>query len=155
MNHYEPASMQSENTTKQYATFHVGDLFLGIEVVKVQEVIRYQEMTEVPLAPSVIQGLINLRGQIVTAINARRSLGIGPLPEDQQEMNIVIRSEDGVVSLSVDSIGDVLDVPVGSYEPTPDNMPQERKEMIEGVYRFDDRLMLVLNTQCVLRRACH
>jgi len=148
-------SSQTELETKQYSTFHVGDLFLGIEVVKVQEVIRFQEMTDVPLAPAVIEGLINLRGQIVTAVDARRSLGLEPAPDGDLPMNIVIRSEDGVVSLLVDQIGDVLDVPIESYAPTPENMPREQKELIEGVYRLDDRLMLVLDTHCVLRKACN
>jgi purine-binding chemotaxis protein CheW len=146
---------QTPRETRQYSTFRVGDLFLGIEVVKVQEVIRFQEMTDVPLAPAVIEGLINLRGQIVTAVDTRRSLGLGAAPHGALPMNIVIRSEDGVVSLLVDEIGDVLDVPVDSYAPTPDNMPAEQQELIEGVYRVGSRLMLVLNTQSVLHKACN
>jgi len=140
---------------RQLCTFFLQDLYFGVEVEKVQEVIRYQEMTRIPLAPEVIAGLINLRGQIVTAVDARRSLGLEPAPDGDLPMNIVIRSEDGVVSLLVDQIGDVLDVPIESYAPTPENMPREQKELIEGVYRLDDRLMLVLDTHCVLRKACN
>jgi purine-binding chemotaxis protein CheW len=151
----QAVTAENENVTRQYVTFQVGELFLGVEVVKVQEVMRYQEVTEVPLAPSVIDGLINLRGQIVTAIDARRSLGLGPLSRSQQPMNIVVRSEDGVASLLVDQIGDVVNVPVALCEPAPDSMPQDQRDLIEGVYRFDERLMLVLNTECVLRRACN
>lgn len=151
----QAVTAENENVTRQYVTFQVGELFLGVEVVKVQEVMRYQEVTEVPLAPSVIEGLINLRGQIVTAIDARRSLGLGPLSRSQQPMNIVVRSEDGVASLLVDQIGDVVNVPVALCEPAPDSMPQDQRDLIEGVYRFDERLMLVLNTECVLRRACN
>ena len=64
--------------TKQFCTFFVNGLFFGVEVLKVQEVIRYQEMTRVPLAPAMIEGLINLRGQIVTAIDLRRRLDLSP-----------------------------------------------------------------------------
>ena|SRR5579859_1275825 len=95
---------------RQYSTFSVGTLFFGIEVLKVQEVLRYLEMTSVPLAPDVIQGLINLRGQIVTAVDMRRRLGLDKRAAGETPMNMVVRSDDGPVSLLVDEIGDVLEV---------------------------------------------
>src|SRR5690349_12857723 len=94
----------------QFATFFVGDLCFGIEVMRVQEVLRYQEITRVPEAPSVIEGLINLRGQIVTAIDMRRRLGLPDRPEGIVPMNMVVRCEDGALSLLVDEIGDVIEV---------------------------------------------
>lgn len=141
--------------TRQYSTFRINDLLLGIEVVKVQEVIRYQEMTVVPLAPGVIEGLINLRGQIVIAIDTRRSLGLPRAIGDALPMNVVIHSDDGVVSLLVDDIGDVIDVPLDAYAPVPDNMPKEQRELIECVYDLKEGLMLVLNTTRVLQNACN
>ncbi len=145
----------AQGTTRQYSTFRISDLLLGIEVVKVQEVIRYQEMTVVPLAPGAIEGLINLRGQIVIAIDTRRSLGLPRAPVGALPMNIVIQSEDGVVSLLVDEIGDVIDVPLSAYAPVPDNMPREQKELIECVYDLNEGLMLVLDTARVLQNACN
>ena len=141
--------------TKQYSTFRIADLLLGIEVVKVQEVIRNQEMTVVPLAPGAIEGLINLRGQIVIAIDTRRSLGLPRSPHGALPMNIVIHSEDSAVSLLVDEIGDVIDVPVSAYAAVPDNMPSEQRELIEGVYDLNEGLMLVLDTVRVLQNACN
>ena len=141
--------------TRQYATFRAGGMLLGVEVVKVQEVLRAQEMTRVPLAPPSVEGLINLRGQIVVAIDLRRSLGIGPRPADSAPMNIVLQAEDGVVSLLVDEVGDVIDVPLDRYAPPPDNMPDQRRALIESVYALDDGLMLVLDTRAALDRACH
>ncbi|HSR08889.1 MAG TPA: chemotaxis protein CheW [Bryobacteraceae bacterium] len=135
----------------QYSTFYIGDLFFGIEVLKVQEVLRYLEMTRVPLAPGVIEGLINLRGQIVTAVDMRRRLGFPRRTDGETPMNMVVRSDEGAVSLLVDEIGDVLDVTADSYESAPDNMPKEQREMIEGVYKLDGRLLLVLNTERVLQ----
>ncbi len=135
----------------QYSTFYVGDLFFGIEVLKVQEVLRYLEMTCVPLAPGVIEGLINLRGQIVTAVDMRRRLGFSKRADGENPMNMVVRSDEGAVSLLVDEIGDVLDVAAGDYESAPDNMPKEQREMIDGVYKLDGRLLLVLNTERVLQ----
>jgi len=141
--------------TRQYSTFRINDLLLGIEVVKVQEVIRYQWMTVVPLAPGAIEGLINLRGQIVIAIDTRRSLGLPGKIDDSLPMNVVIKSEDGVVSLLVDDIGDVIDVPLDTYAPVPDNMPQAQRELIECVYDLKEGLMLVLDTARVLQNACN
>jgi purine-binding chemotaxis protein CheW len=136
---------------KQCATFFVEDLFFGIEVLKVQEVLRYQEMTSVPSAPDVIQGLINLRGQIVTAVDMRRRLGLKKRGADETPMNMVVRSDDGAVSLLVDEIGDVLEVSADSYEPVPENVPEGQRELIQGVYKLDGRLLLVLNTERVLQ----
>jgi len=141
--------------TRQYATFRVQDLFFGIEVVKVQEVIRQQEMTAVPLAPHAVEGLINLRGQIVIAIDTRRSLGLPNLEGADQRANIVIQSDDAAISLLVDEIGDVVDVPLDSYAPVPENMPLEQRELIECVYDVKEGLMLVLDTARLLQNACN
>src|ERR1700760_3596719 len=100
----------------QYATFVVEDLFFGIDVLRVQEVLRYQQMTRIPLAPAVAGGLINLRGQIVTAIDMRCRLGLRPRSSEALPMNIVVRTEDGPVSLLVDEIGDVVEVDPDSSE---------------------------------------
>jgi purine-binding chemotaxis protein CheW len=134
-----------------YSTFFVAGLYFGIEVLEVQEVLRYQQMTPVPLAPGVIEGLINLRGQIVTAIDMRRRLKVEPRAPGETPMNMVVRSEDGAVSLLVDEIGDVIEAPPDSFEPPPETMRSEQREIIESVCKLDDRLLLVLNTERVLR----
>ncbi len=141
--------------TRQYSTFRVHDLFLGVEVVKVQEIIRYQEMTVVPLAPNPVEGLINLRGQIVIAIDTRRSLGLPAMVGDGLPINVVIQSGDGATSLLVDEIGDVIDVPLDAYASVPDNMPTEQRELIEGVYDLKEGLLLVLDTARLLQNACN
>ena len=141
--------------TRQYATFRVNDLFFGIEVVKVQEVIRQQEMTAVPLAPNAVEGLINLRGQIVIAIDTRRSLGISNSDGEDLRSNIVIQCDDAAISLLVDEIGDVIDVPLGSFAPVPENMPAAQRELIECVYDVKEGLMLVLDTTRLLQNACN
>jgi purine-binding chemotaxis protein CheW len=131
-------------------------MFMGIELTRVQELLRYQEMTSVPLAPRAIEGLINLRGQIVTALDVRRILGL-PVVEsaDARPMNIVIQSEGGAVSLLVDEICDVLDVPLDASMPLPENLPPQQRELIEGVYQLDSGLLLVLNTERVLESAAN
>ncbi len=142
---------QAAEPSRQYSTFYVADLFFGIEVLKVQEVLRYQEMTRVPLAPPVVEGLINLRGQIVTAIDLRRTLKLEPRPANRTPMNMVVRSDEGAVSLLVDEIGDVVEPPPDSYEQAPETMRREQRELIDGVYKLDNRLLLVLNTDRALQ----
>ena len=94
----------------RFCTFHLGELYLGIPVTRVQEVIRYQERTRVPLVSAVVHGLINLRGEIVTTIDLRHRLELEPRAEGQEPINVVVRSDDGVVSLLVDEISDVFEV---------------------------------------------
>jgi len=133
--------------TKQFCTFFVNGLFFGVEVLKVQEVIRYQGMTRVPLAPATIQGLINLRGQIVTAIDLRRRLELPPRGDDQLPMNVVVRSEDGAVSLLVDEIGDVVEIQDDSYEHPPETLKGVARELVQGVYKLKAQLLLILDTE--------
>jgi purine-binding chemotaxis protein CheW len=146
--------------SRQYATFRVADLFFGVEVLKVQELIRQQEMSPVPLAPQSIEGLINLRGQLVVAIDTRRSLGLPPAEGEDLRVNVVIKSDDGIISLLVDEICDVLDIPLTAYAPVPDNMPAELRELIECVFHVANKdvkenLMLVLDTGRLFENACN
>jgi purine-binding chemotaxis protein CheW len=132
---------------RQFATFFVADLFFGVDVLHVQEVLRFQQMTGVPQAPDVVEGLINLRGQIVIAIDMRRRLSLPPRAGDQTPMNMVVRTEDGAVSLLVDEIGDVLDVEADRYERPPDNLDPAVRELISCVYKLKGRLLLVLDAE--------
>lgn len=142
--------------TSQYCTFYLDGLFFGVGVLTVQEVIRYQEMTRVPLAPAVVHGLINLRGQIVTAIDLRRQLGLRQRPADQFPMNVVVRTDDGAVSLLVDEIGDVMEVGAENFERPPDTIHGAARDMIRGVYKLKDCLLLILDTErAVLAAASH
>jgi purine-binding chemotaxis protein CheW len=131
---------------KQFSTFVVDCLLFGVEVEKVQEVIRYQEMTRVPLAPPVVKGLINLRGQIVTAVDLRRRLGLRERASTDLPMNVVIRHEDGAVSLLVDEIGDVLEVEEENFELPPGTLDSKARDLIRGIYKLSDGLMHVLDT---------
>jgi purine-binding chemotaxis protein CheW len=132
---------------QQYCTFYLDGHFFGVQVRKVQEVIRYQEMTRVPLAPSVIKGLINLRGQIVTALDLRRRLELSQRPEGQLPMNVVVRTDEGAVSLLVDEIGDVLEVTDEAFERPPETIDGVARELIRGVYKLRERLLLILDTE--------
>jgi purine-binding chemotaxis protein CheW len=133
--------------SEQFSTFFVADLFFGVDVLNVQEVLRFQPTTPVPQAPEVIEGLINLRGQIVTAIDMRRRLRLPTRPGDKSPMNMVVRTADGAVSLLVDEIGDVLDMDAATYEPAPENLDPAARELIRGVYKLKGRLLLILDAE--------
>ncbi len=139
------------SASKQLCTFYLDGLLFGVEVTRVQEVIRHQVMTPVPLAPSVVSGLINLRGQIVTALDLRRRLGLPPLPEGTLPMNVVVRHDEGAISLLVDEIGDVVDVDEASFEASPEMLDPAVKGLIGGVYKVHPQLLLVLNTDLAVR----
>ena len=141
------SKVETVQTSNQFSTFFVADLFFGVDVLHVQEVLRFQQMTPVPQAPEVIEGLINLRGQIVTAIDMRRRLRLPPRVGDQAPMNIVVRTQDGAISLLVDEIGDVLQMDASTYECPPGNLDPAARDLIRGVYKLKDRLLLVLNEE--------
>jgi purine-binding chemotaxis protein CheW len=139
--------------TQQFCTFFVANLYFGVEVLEVQEVIRSLEMTRVPLAPPAVEGLINLRGQIVTAIDLRTRLGLPRRDAEQPPMNVVVRTDDGAISLLVDEIGDVIETSDETFERPLETLPQEAKDMIRGVYKLQGRLLLVLDTTRALALA--
>lgn len=134
-------------SAQQFCTFFLKDQFFGVPVQQVQEVIRYQEMTRVPLVPPVIRGLINLRGQIVTAVDLRRRFGMEDRPPSVLPMNVVLRTDDGAVSLLVDEIGDVLEVEEESLEPPPATLQGQARELVHGIHKLQGRLLLVLDTE--------
>jgi len=130
---------------KQVATFFVSGVFFGVPVEMVQEVLLSQQMAPVPLAGDTIGGLINLRGQIVTAVDVRRVLKL-PEPEAPVEsMNVVLRGiEGGSVSLLVDDIGEVLDLSPSAFEAPPANVPELFQRLTDGIYKVSDRLLILL-----------
>ena len=131
---------------QQFCTFFLNDLFFGVEVEKVQEVIRFQETTRVPLAPRVVGGLINLRGQIVTALDLRRRLQLPDRSEKDVPMNVVIRTDEGALSLLVDEIGDVVEVQQSDFEKVPDTLSGTARELIRGAFKLKEHLLLLLDT---------
>jgi purine-binding chemotaxis protein CheW len=134
----------------QFCTFYLEGLLFGVELIGVQEVINQLDLTQVPLAPAVVEGLINLRGQIVTAVDLRRRLELAPRAIGVSFMNIVVATNDGAVSLLVDEIGDVVEVEDSTFEPPPGTMRGNVRDVIVGVHKLQNRLMHVLD----IEKAC-
>ena len=134
----------------QFCTFYLDRSLFGVEVHKVQEVLRDQDMTHVPLAPDVVRGLINLRGQIVTAIDLRARLQRGQRKGEGRSMNVVLRTEEGAVSLLVDEIGDVVEVDAAALERPPENISARSRNLLRGVIQRERDLLLVLDIEQTL-----
>lgn len=133
----------------QLCGFRINKDYYAISVLEVQEVIRKQLLTKIPCAPKHIKGLINLRGQIVTAFSLRELFGIPELM-DQEYMNIIVRSGESLYSLMVDEILDVMNVPKSIYEKTPDNLDEKIREFISGVYKLEGKLLITLDLSKIL-----
>jgi purine-binding chemotaxis protein CheW len=137
----------------QLSTFHVGKYLFGVDVSLVQEVVRLQQMTPVPLATNEIAGLINLRGEVLTAIDLRARLGLPPVDvaaSGREPVNVVVRVDDEPVSLLVDEIGGVLEVSQVPFEQTPSTVDERVRDLLLGAYTLPDRLLLALNARRVL-----
>lgn len=138
----------------QLSTFTVGTYLFGVDVAVVQEVVRLQQRTPVPLAPPEIAGLINLRGQVLTAIDLRARLGLPPaggaLAASGERLNVVVRVDDDPVSLLVDEIGGVVDVSQVPFEQTPSTVDERVRDLLLGAYPLPDRLLLALDARRVL-----
>jgi purine-binding chemotaxis protein CheW len=135
----------------QLATFFLhGELF-GVDALHVQEILTYQEITTVPLAPDYVKGLINLRGQIVTVIDLRRRLGFDHLQDEQAGMNLIVNSNEGLMSLLVDQIGNVLDVHRDHLKPPPGTIRGVAVHYIQAVCQLQEELLIVLDLGSILQ----
>lgn len=130
---------------KQLCTFYVNGFYFGVDVLRVQEVIKYQKMTPVPVSPAVVKGLINLRGQIVIAVDMREKMGMPPRENQQLPMNVVVHSDEGAISLLVDKIGDVIEVDDKDLEAPPDSLYGVNRDLLLGVYKLPKTLLLSMN----------
>lgn len=134
----------------QLTTFYVGDEMYGIEVLKVQEVTGSTTVTPVPLSPKFVRGLVNLRGQIATAIGLNE-LFVGGAERVRDQMSVVCRIEGNLISLVVDSIGDVVEVNREAFEPTPDTVPSNVRRFIKGVYKMNGVILSVVDTDSIFK----
>lgn len=134
---------------RQLCTFQLEEDLYGLPLDDVVEVLNHQPMTPVPLAPPAVAGLMNLRGEVVTAIDLRNRLGLNACDPGRRPMNVVVRKGENVVSLLVDAIGDVVSVNDEDFEEPPDTLDGAAREMIRGAHKLEDRLLLELDTAIV------
>ncbi len=148
----------------EYLVVYIADQMFGIPVLQIQDVLGDQQVTPVPLAPSEVSGALNLRGRIVTAINARRRLGL-PQDEDacvssseaktKQNMSVVVELDGELYSLVIDRVGDVLALDNSTYEATPNTLDPVWREVSSGIHRLDENLMVVMDVSRFLDNSAH
>ena len=125
--------------------FTLGEHLFGIDIRYVQEVLRFQECTPVPLTPPIVTGLLNLRGQIVLAIDLRERLGLFEQSIEKSNTNIVARIGDGLLSFVVDELFDILSLDNAQFEHLPGTMSDREKQFATGCFKLDDRLLIMLD----------
>ncbi|MBZ5740171.1 chemotaxis protein CheW [Nocardioides mangrovi] len=128
-------------------TFTLEGRLYGVDVTAVQEVLRGQPRTRIPLAPESVSGLINLRGQVLSAIELRAQLGLADRDVEQEPMLVVVRVADEPTALLVDSIGAVVDVDEEQFELPPDTLTGPSRELVRGAYKLDEGLLLALDVE--------
>ena len=143
-------SLEVKTQSKQFTTFFLDGRLYGIDVMKVQEVTKPLQVTKMQTAPGFIKGLINLRGQIATAIGLRELFGLS-VENSSDKMTVVCKLDDVLISLLVDSIGDVLEVQEQQYEATPQTIPGNIRSFMQGVYKTEEGILSIVNLESVLR----
>ncbi len=135
---------------EQLTTFYVGHELFGIEVMKVREVTGNPHVVPVPLAPEFVKGLVNLRGQIATAISLSELFAISG-NSSEENMSVVCKNEGNLVSLIVSSIGDVVEVSKTNFERNPDILPSTLKKYVKGIYKMEGILLSVLDIESIFK----
>lgn len=146
----ETRAASAGGPSDDFVTMTIDGQLFGVPVAMVQDVLRTQSLTRVPLAPSEIAGVLNLRGRIVTAIDVRRRLGLPDLPDDRQGMSVVVDVSGELYSLIVDQVGEVLTLPSETFDRNPSTLDAVWQGVSKGVYRLEGELLVVMEVNRLL-----
>ena len=136
--------------SRDFVTIKVAEQKLGIPVLAVHDVLNAQQITNIPLSPDWVAGVLNLRGKIVTAINLRRRLGLPPLDNGKKSMSVVVEHNEEPYSLQIDSVGEVLSLDDQLFERNPVTLDPRWREVSRGIYRLDGELLPILDVDRLL-----
>ncbi|HTH16847.1 MAG TPA: chemotaxis protein CheW [Magnetospirillum sp.] len=155
MNQIVPASKRpgtelAAPETQDYVTMYIEGQLFGIPVLTVQDVLGPQKITRIPLAPREVAGSLNLRGRIVTAVDVRLRLGLPNEGAENKGMSVVVDQGGELYSLLVDQVGEVLSLPAAKFERNPPTLDPMWREFSAGIYRLDDKLLVVLDVAKLL-----
>ncbi len=145
-----PNELIEESTSKDYLTIVIEDQTFGIPVLQVQDVLREQKVTKIPLASREVAGSLNLRGRIVTAIDVRRRLGLGDRNDNEASMSVVVEHKGELFSLIIDSVGDVLSLENSNFEKNPGTLEQTWKDISSGIFQLENNLLVVVDVPSLL-----
>lgn len=136
--------------TIELVTFHLGALWIGIDIHEVQEIIRLRNLTVVPHAPDMVRGVVNLRGDVITIVDLRCVLNLGATPINETTQNVIVRNGDEMIGILVDRVGDVVFAHEDSIEPAPGNLEARIGEYVDRVHKTDNALLCILDTDYAL-----
>ncbi len=145
-------SLRTFDGTLEFATFYLGELLLGIDIQRMQEINRHLQITSVPNAPEYVSGVVNLRGEVVTILDLRRILQLEPREITQQSRNIIVNSGSEQIGLRVDRIADVVSARGDEIDPPPANLHGVDGKYFTGVYKLETELLVILGIDEVLER---
>jgi purine-binding chemotaxis protein CheW len=137
----------------QYLTFTLGDEQYGVEILKVQEIKGYSAVTPIPNTPSYIKGVMNLRGTIVPVVDLRAKLAMAEAEYNQFTVIIVLKVGAKVMGVIVDSVSDVLNIPVSDMQATPDFGRQVDARFMNGMAKAGEKLVVLLDIDRVMGEA--
>jgi purine-binding chemotaxis protein CheW len=141
------ASKSAEDPILQWVTFRLENESYGINVMQVQEVLRYTEIAPVPGAPPYVLGIINLRGNVVTVIDTRSRFALPNAETTDQTRIVIIEAEDQVVGILVDSVAEVVYLRQSEIETTPNVGNDEGAKFIQGVCHKNDELLILVDLE--------
>lgn len=134
----------------EFATFYVGEMLMGLDIRRIEEINRQLDVTRVPHAPTFVCGVVNLRGEVVTVLDLRTILGLPASPITKSSRNVIVRHGSERAGLLVDRVADVVGVAAHEVEPPPINLNGIDGAFFEGVYKLDSALLVLLNVEQVL-----
>lgn len=145
------ANSQIQKNSTELATFYVGKALCGIDILGIQEINKHFDVTTVPQAPNYVVGVLNLRGRIVTILDLGKKLGLSQIENNKKNRNIIVRSQDELIGLMVDSISDVVTADQDRIEPAPSNISGMKGRFFKGVMKTQNALIGILDIEEVLK----
>jgi purine-binding chemotaxis protein CheW len=147
----EETTVESASEDLEFSTFYVGGALCGINILNIQEINKHFEITKVPQSPDYIEGILNLRGRIVTIIDLGKKLELAPVSKNKDNRNIIVNSEDEHIGLLIDSISDVVIAQKDDIEPAPSNIGGMKGKYFQGVIKTEKKLIGILDIDEVLK----
>ena len=144
-------NIDSSSEDIEFSTFYVGGALCGIDILNIQEINKNFEITKVPQASDYVEGILNLRGRIVTIIDLGKKLGLEPASKAKDNRNIIVNSEEEHIGLLVDSIADVVMANRSAIEAAPSNIGGVKGKFFEGVLKTETTLIGILDIDEVLK----
>lgn len=145
------ALAKQENELLQLVTFTISEEEFGIDILKVQEIIRTMDITKVPGSPPHVEGVINLRGKVIPVIDLRSRFDMEYRPHDRQTRIIVIELHGMIVGFVVDAVSEVLRIQSNTVEAPPAVVAGIDSEYIKGVGKLENRLLILLDLDKLIR----